>query len=81
MEKAEAVEEEAWGAEGSAPEPRRVRTFVDPVAFAVLPWQQGLEEWQSSRWRGATGVEFASQHGASSLRRTEGTTDMSQAKQ
>lgn len=51
----------------SAPELGRVMTsFVDPVAFAVLQWQRGFEEWQSSGWRGATGVEFASQDGASS---------------
>lgn len=51
----------------SAPELGRVMTsFAEPVAFAVLQWQRGFEEWQSSGWRGATGVEFASQDGASS---------------
>lgn len=49
-----------------------VRTsFADPVAFAVLPWQRGFEERQGSGWRGATGVEFASQDGASSDRKQQ----------
>lgn len=51
------------------------------MVFAVLPWQQSLEVWRGSGQRGATGVEFASQGGASSSWRTEGTTYMSQAKQ
>lgn len=41
-----------------------------PVAFAVLPFVRGPEEWLGPE-RGAT-VEFASQHGASSWRTTRG---------